>query len=132
MLISISNAGEATILVGIVLLAACLLTAGVAKSADFLSQETTAELKGLALLMVVFSHIGYFLVSDRSFLVPFSNYAGLGVDLFLLLSGYGIMASALARPLSVWQFYKRRLTKIVVPVVITVGLFVAIDGIFLH
>jgi peptidoglycan/LPS O-acetylase OafA/YrhL len=132
MLISISNAGEATFFVGVVLLAAILLSSRVRTETTFFSHEVTAELKGLAILLIIFSHIGYFLVSDHSFLVPFSNYAGLGVDLFLLLSGYGIMTSALQRPLSIWQFYKLRLSKIYIPVAITVLLFTLLDAIFLH
>ncbi len=93
---------------------------------------TTTELKGLAIVLVVFSHIGYFLVQDHIFLAPVSNYAGVGVDLFLILSGYGVMTSALQKPLSITDFYKKRLGKIYLPVVITVLIFLCLDAAVLH
>ncbi|MFA5061730.1 MAG: acyltransferase [Patescibacteria group bacterium] len=102
------------------------------KDDSFFPPQTTTELKGLAILMVVFSHIGYFLVSDRQFLVPLSNYAGVGVDLFLVLSGYGLVVSALKKPLSIGQFYSKRLRRIYIPVAVTVALFVLLDFFFLH
>jgi len=39
----------------------------------------TQELKGLAILSIVFAHIAYMLVSDSRFLYPLSVAAGVGV-----------------------------------------------------
>lgn len=80
-----------------------------------LSLSKTQELKGLAILMIVLSHTGYFLVNDHRFLWPLSIMAGVGVNLFLFLSGYGLTMSNLKKNLSVWQFYKRRLVRLFFP-----------------
>ncbi len=127
----INAVGETAIVVG-VLLFAMAVSARRTKDNSFFSSQTTTEIKGLAILMVVFSHIGYFLVSDHHFLVPLSNYAGLGVDLFLILSGYGLTVAALRRPVSVGKFYLKRLLRVCLPVAVTVLLFVGLDWLFLH
>ena len=41
--------------------------------------------------------------------------AGVGVNLFLMLSGFGLTASQMQKDLSVWQFYKKRLLKLFIP-----------------
>ena len=58
------------------------------------SKETTQDLKGFAILAVILSHIGYFLSTDDKFLFPFSILAGVGVNLFLFLSGFGLTVSS--------------------------------------
>ncbi|NCN25821.1 hypothetical protein COT94_01160 [Candidatus Falkowbacteria bacterium CG10_big_fil_rev_8_21_14_0_10_37_14] len=73
------------------------------------------ELKGLAILLVVFSHIGYFLDQGKQFLWPLSNLAGVGVDIFLLLSGYGLAMSALTNKRKILEFYRRHFLKLFVP-----------------
>lgn len=98
---------------------------------SFFPVSTTTELKGVAILLVVLAHIGYFLVNDNRFLTPLSNFAGVGVDLLLLLSGYGLAASALRRPLSPWAFYRKRLLRVYLPVVGTVFLLLLLDRFFL-
>lgn len=132
MAISITDAIRQTWVVASGLLLVLLLSIRRNKDDSFFPSQTTTELKGLAILMVVFSHIGYFLVSDRQFLVPLSNYAGVGVDLFLVLSGYGLVVSSLKKPLSVGQFYWKRLRRVYIPVAVTVALFVLLDFFFLH
>jgi len=97
------------------------------KSFGGLSIAVTQELKGLAILAIVFSHIGYFLVSDQRFLFPLTIAAGLGVNLFLFLSGYGLATSAISKPLSTWQFYRRRLLKIYIPFWLVVITFLVLD-----
>ncbi len=127
MIISITNAAAETGIVAYGLLAILLVSVRRARNSELFSMEITNELKCLAILMIVFSHIGYFLVNDNKFLVPFSNYAGVGVDLFLVLSGYGLVASALSRPLSIGRFYLRRLPRIYVPVIATLVIFLLLD-----
>ena len=58
-----------------------------------MSPFKTQELKGLAILMVLFGHIGYFLFPGTNFLWPLSVDAGVGVNMFLILSAYGLCAS---------------------------------------
>ncbi len=77
--------------------------------------ELTRELKGLAILAIVFSHIGYFLSTDHGFLFPLSIMAGVGVNLFLFLSGYGLTMSSLKEKLPPAKFYKKRLLRLFAP-----------------
>ncbi len=132
MLIPIFNAGVQNYLFLAVAAIAIAATVRRKTEPDKFSVAVTTELKGVAILLVVLSHIGYFLVTDHTFLAPLSNYAGVGVDLFLILSGYGIMTSALRHPLTIQEFYKKRLGKIWLPVAVTVLLFVATEYLFLN
>lgn len=91
------------------------------------SMALTQELKGLAILAIIFAHIGYFLVSDNRFLFPLSIAAGVGVNLFLFLSGYGLTISALKKPLSLKQFYSRRLLKLYQPFWLVILVFLGLD-----
>lgn len=123
----ITNAVTQTYIVIGVLFAGLLLTVRKRPLGALFPPEATTELKGLAILFVVLSHIGYFLVNDHRFLVPLSNFAGVGVDLFFILSGYGLVASALQRPISAFHFYRKRLIKIFVPVLVTMLLLLGLD-----
>jgi len=130
MIISISDAVTQTWVV-IGALVVLLLISIRKKPKEFFPKSTTDELKGLAILLVVLSHIGYFLVNDHRFLLPLSNYAGVGVDLFLLLSGYGLTMSALQKPLSRLQFYKKRLIRLYIPVAVIIIFFLILDALIL-
>ena len=98
---------------------------------DLFPPSLSQELKGFAMLAIVFAHIGYFLVNDHRFLFPLSIFAGVGVDLFLFLSGFGLTVSALKKTLSPKEFYKRHLPKLYVPLFITLGVFFSLDFFFL-
>lgn len=128
----ITNAIPQTYLVIGVLALAWLLTIRRRTDDTLFPPAATTELKGLAILLVVLSHIGYFLVSDQRFLAPLSNFAGIGVDLFFILSGYGLTISALQRPLPILQFYRKRLFKIYLPVLIACLLLLGLDYFFLN
>lgn len=92
-----------------------------------LTTAVTQELKGLVILAILFAHIGYFLVVDTRFLFPLTIAAGVGVNMFLFLSGYGLTASALAKDLSAKQFYLRRLPKLYLPFWLTCLAFLLLD-----
>ncbi len=87
----------------------------------------TNQIKGWAIQAVVFSHIGYFLINQHQFLQPISFFAGVGVNLFLFLSGYGLAISALKKPLSPLRFYQKRLTKLYLPMWIGLIIFLLLD-----
>jgi len=99
---------------------------------EFFSPTVSQELKGVATLMIIFGHIGYFLVNDHRFLFPLSISAGVGVNIFLLLSGYGLTTSALRKASSIKQFYKKRLLKLFVPLWLTIITFLILDYFILH
>jgi len=132
MTISINNPIQATWIFGIIFFIALLASIRRKPAGDFFSPSLTQELKGFAILAVVFSHIGYFLASDTRFLFPLSVMAGVGVNLFLLLSGLGLTASSLKNKLSVWQFYKKRLIKLFPPLWLTLIIFLSLDFFVLH
>lgn len=132
MQISIDNAQFQTIIFGIIFVLGLLLSFRKADANSLFGKSRTEELKGFAILAIIFSHIGYFLVSDNRFLYPFSILAGVGVNLFLFLSGFGLTLSSLKNPLPVLDFYKKRLSKLFVPMWIVVILLTSADFIFLN
>ena len=95
------------------------------------SIRVTNEVKGLAILMIIFGHVGFFLFSDPGFLSPLSTVSGIGVDIFFLLSGYGLAASALRKNYSRRQFYQRRAGKIFIPLWLVLAVFLILDAVFL-
>lgn len=72
-----------------------------------LGREETTEIKGVAILMIIFLH-----VSTRLFLVPNSSHGEFGVDIFVILSGFGLTLSYLSKRTSIMHFVKSRLSKI--------------------
>lgn len=94
--------------------------------------SVTQELKGFAIMFIVFAHIGYSLSDDSRFMTPLSYLSGTGVDIFLFLSGFGLTISSLKRTLNPWQFYKRRLSKLFIPLWIILGVFLLLDFLVLH
>lgn len=126
MLISIANPVFETnlIIIGLLILSLITLYPKTTPS-NWLNLAEVNATKGLAVLMVVFSHIGYFLVDDHRFLFPLSALAGVGVNLFLIFSGFGLTMSAIKKSPTIIQFYKRRLERIYTP------LWIAITGVLL-
>lgn len=92
-----------------------------------LSNLVTLNLKGLAMLTIVLGHIGYFLFTDHNFLYPLSTISGIGVDIFLFLSGFGLTISSLQKNLPWKEFYLRRLHKIFLPLWGTLLIFLLMD-----
>jgi peptidoglycan/LPS O-acetylase OafA/YrhL len=127
MLISINNPVQATWIFSLIFFVALAISVRPRKITAWFPTSLTAELKGAAILMIVLSHIGYFLVNDHRFLWPLSIMAGVGVNLFLFLSGFGLAASGLQKDLTPWQFYKRRLLKLFTPFWLALGVFLAAD-----
>lgn len=128
----ISDPIQNTLIFSALLAFGILFSARLRKGFEILSLDTTNNLKGLAILAVVLSHIGYFLSKDTRFLVPLSNFAGVGVDMFLFLSGYGLCVSSLKRADAPLDFYKRRLLKTFIPLWLILALFYLMDFFILH
>jgi len=131
MIVLISNPVLQTYIFSGILLVALVLSFRKRQDQDFFPLSVSQELKGLAILTIIFAHVAYALVSDSRFLNPLSTLAGVGVNLFLLLSGYGLIASSIKKSLSIKDFYKRRLLKLYVPFWICLILFFAADHFFL-
>lgn len=92
----------------------------------------TNELKGMAILMIIFSHMGYFLTDNNRFLFPLSVAGGVGVNLFFFLSGYGLSVSAFKKGCSVINFYKSRVMKLIIPLWIILMIILLSDYLLLH
>jgi len=127
MIVSITNPVWQTYIFSTILFLALILSFRQRQDRKFFPLAASQELKGLAVLTVIFAHVAYDLVSDNRFLYPLSTMAGVGVNLFLLLSGYGLIVSALKKPSSIWQFYKHRLAKLYIPFWICLIIFFALD-----
>jgi len=127
MIISISNPVQATWIFSLIFFATLIISVRPRRLVGLFPPALTTELKGMAILMIVLSHIGYFLVSDHRFLWPLSIMAGVGVNLFLLLSGFGLAASSLQKDLTPWRFYKRRFLKLFTPFWLSLFVFLAAD-----
>lgn len=98
---------------------------------ELLPPVLSQELKGFAMLAIVLAHIGYFLVSDHRFLFPLSILAGVGVDLFLFLSGFGLALSTLRKKLPPKAFYLRHLPKLYIPFWVVLAILFVVDFLIL-
>jgi peptidoglycan/LPS O-acetylase OafA/YrhL len=122
---------QTNLIVIAILIAVVLLTFRRAKHTDLFPISVTQELKGLGILTVVFAHFAYMLVTNADFLFPLSIIAGVGVDLFLFMSGYGLTVGMLKKPLPILEFYKRRVIKIFIPFWVAIIIIFAANAIFL-
>ncbi len=127
----INGPAENLIFINIFLLA-LILSVKKIKTTHSFTPQMTEELKGLAILAVLFSHIGYFLIADHRFLFPLSTIAGVGVNLFLFLSGMGLTFSSLKHPLSILKFYLKRLPRLFLPMWIVLSIYLLMDWILLQ
>jgi len=121
-----------TFIVGIVLGAILLFSIRKKYSGEILNLQKTQELKGFAILAILLGHIGYSLFPHQSFLFPLSVFSGMGVDLFLFLSGFGVTLSQIKNPLSFTDFYKKRLSKLFLSLWCVLLLFFLLDFFVLH
>jgi peptidoglycan/LPS O-acetylase OafA/YrhL len=132
MIITITNAVQATYVFIAILAIALIVSVRKRGDSELFPASVSQELKGFAILAVVFSHIGYFLMSDTRFLYPLTIMAGVGVNMFLFLSGYGLTVSAIKNALTPLQFYKKRLAKLFIPFWMTLTVFFLANIFILH
>ena len=98
---------------------------------DVFPISVTNELKGLGILTVVFAHFAYMKVTNSEFLFPLSIIAGVGVDLFLFMSGFGLTVGMLKKPMKAVDFYKKRVIKIFIPFWIALIIMFIADALFM-
>ncbi len=131
MTISIVDPAGATSIFTALLILALLLSVRRRTNRELFPLSVTQELKGLSVLAIVFAHVGYGLVEGNQFLFPLSIFAGAGVDLFLFLSGYGLVLSVSRKGQGVGEFYRVRLPKLYAPFWISLTAFFALDYLLL-
>ena len=130
-MISIADPVFSTIIFTILLVCGLLFSIRRKTNTALFPRELTEELKGFAILVVIFSHIGYILSSDHSFLWPLSTMAGVGVNLFLFLSGYGLSLSAMKKAPKIKDF-ARRILQLFIPMWIVLAAYFILDFFVLH
>lgn len=113
MQVSINDPLQQTILFAVVLGIIFVLT--FSRKKDYTPLSLTGELKGFAILAIIFAHIGYSLSTNAQFLFPLSILGGVAVNMFLFLSGYGLTFSQMYKGRTIIQFYAKRLLKLFVP-----------------
>lgn len=132
MQIDITDAQTQTSFFIIFLIVILLFTARRKKDEGIFGIRVTSEIKGFAVLAILFSHIGYFLVKDHTFLYPLSVMAGVGVNIFLFLSGFGLALSQQKEALSPVKFYLKRLGGLFIPLWLTLTIFLLMDRFILR
>ena len=130
MLITVTDTAQSTWIVIAALLAVILLTFRKTAHKELFPVPVTQELKGLGILAIVFAHISYMLVTDNTFLYPLSIAAGVGVDLFLFMSGFGLTVGMLKKQMPTLEFYQRRLVKVFIPFWIVLIILFTCDYLF--
>ncbi len=121
-----------TVLFVVALIAAFFLTRKKRDEGGLFGLEATTELKGYSMLAIVFSHVGYFLSTNSQFLFPLSVGGGIAVNVFFLLSGFGLTMSLLKKGEGPAQFYKKRFLKIIIPLWLTLIAWYVLDFFLLH
>lgn len=81
-----------------------------------IDKKLTCQLKGMAIIFVVLAHMTLMYYLD---LKTIGNFGAIGVDIFLILSGYGIYKSYTKKGICK-QFVVKRLKTIYVPFIIVV------------
>ncbi|HSW85385.1 MAG TPA: acyltransferase [Candidatus Saccharimonadales bacterium] len=128
---SVIQPAISTVIVISLLIGVLIATIGLRPVQFRFSQSDTQELKGVAILMILFAHIGNFLTHSPHFLWPLSLLAGVGVDLFLFVSGYGLCKSQMVNKLSLKHWYKKRLFNLFIPLWLVLTLFALMDVLIL-
>ncbi len=92
----------------------------------------TVELKGLAILMIIFDHVGYFIFPGTNFLWPLSVDMGVGVNIFLFLSGFGLTASYLTHVAPIKTYLKNRFLGLYPTLWLIIGALLVLDSLLLQ
>lgn len=120
------------LLIGVALIAAILMSLRKISPQQLLPVAASQELKGLAILSIVFAHISYMLVTEKQYLYPLSIGAGVGVDIFLCMSGFGLTIGMLKHRVPALEFYRRRLIKVFIPLWVALLILFAADALILQ
>ena len=96
----------------------------------YLHKDTCNVLKLMAALLVITSHIGSVAINHYGaahpvFYILASQNGYIGVAVFFFLSGFGLMESEQKKHLSFGRYFRRRMLKIYLPVVLVTALWLA-------
>jgi len=88
-------------------------------SEDFLSIESTTQLRGAAIILVLLGHTGVLI-----------NSGPWGVSIFLILSGFGLTQSYLRKGLS--GYITNKLSRVILPYTLVTLVLIMVDGFVLN
>lgn len=88
-----------------------------------ITKDSTAQLKGIAILLVVFSHLILIKFFDID---GFAYTGGYGVAIFLILSGYGL-AYSYKRDSTLMNYFYKRVSKVLLPYSLVTIAWILID-----
>ena len=94
-----------------------------------------AVIMGLAIIMIMFCHFDVALEHNDLQLTTFAKImqtGTVGVDIFLLLSGFGLYYSYTKKPLPYFQFEKKRILRVLPWYLVTAGITYFIYDIFIQ
>jgi peptidoglycan/LPS O-acetylase OafA/YrhL len=94
----------------------------------FMDKSQTTQLKGIAILLIVISHL-WFHVSKYRAIPMVGDYS---VTLFLMLSGFGLTRSLSNRPLLLGDFISRRLKRVLLPYWLVTIIILILDYLLLQ
>lgn len=96
---------------------------------DFMNRENTNYARGISILMILVCHVAAVMLS-QSIARLMTPLGGIGVAVFLVISGYGNNESYLKRGTS--DFWKKKLLGVIVPYVVAFLVYQAVVGLFLN
>lgn len=98
------------------------------KSQSLLSLIDTAQLKGIAVILIVMYHLSVYTIENADDLILFRHGDIIGLSIFLILSGFGIASSIESKGLD--NFFSKKLIKIYPPFVIVMSLELLLNNLF--
>lgn len=116
-----------TVIFAAIFLAVVFISARRKTDQSALSKEASNELRGLAILGILFAHLTYGKFYGTEFLFPLGIWGGVAVNLFLFLSGFGLAASMIYHPKTPLGFYRKRVLKIYLPLWIFLAVILPAD-----
>ncbi len=102
----------------------CLLTIRKKNRDSPLSVTQTTQAKGLAILLILFNHLCYYTEPLPSLYSIWSEVGMVGVTIFFIFSGYGTCISIQKK--GVQDFFKKRLSRIFIPLIYALLLLLAL------
>lgn len=92
------------------------------------SYIVTSQIKGIAILLVIFGHLSRVAEIHN----PILNLLGAnGVCIFLLISGYGLYKSSEKKGIT-FSYWKKRIVTVLIPYSLITGIFLLYDRFFLN
>ena len=124
--INISHSLSNNILIIFVFILLTLIFQRKDEPSDPLSSIQTTQIRGLAMLFIVLGHLW----THVSATPVWPNFAGISVNFFLFISGFGLTTSYCLHEKTIISFMKNRIRRVMIPYWIATFLIIALDIVF--